>query len=88
MAFKQFETGKLYEDVQNAIKEIVTANGSRFVSDTLDSMRGTGNTKYFDNCVIPNMSPAEEDGIRNGNPLYKGIEELVQKEINLRTNKK
>ncbi len=51
-------------------------------------MRGTGNTKYFDNCVIPNMSPAEEDGIRNGNPLYKGIEELVQKEINLRTNKK
>lgn len=34
------------------------------------------------------MSPAEEDGIRNGNPLYKGIEELVQKEINLRTNKK
>ena len=88
VAFKQFETGKLYEDVQNAIKEIVTANGSRFVSDTLDSMRGTGNTKYFDNCVIPNMSPAEEDGIRNGNPLYKGIEELVQKEINLRTNKK
>ncbi len=83
-ALKQFETCKLYEEVKRGIEELKRLHGTKFVEDRLESMRGTGNGKYRDECVYATINPEELDGITNNNPAYVDVAELVSREISLR----
>lgn len=85
IAFKQFETSKLYDEVKTIIDDLITKNGKKFVDDRLEYFRGTGNIHYLDECVFGNCSPEEEDGIKNGNMAYEAVAAQAKKEIDLRT---
>lgn len=84
VAYNQFQICELFNEVQEAIDQIIREKGSKFVTDRLDSMRGTD--LYYKNCVIPNMNPAEHDGLDS--PIYKEVAALITQEIDLRTSRK
>lgn len=85
LAFKMFETYKLYEEVKNVIDRIISDKGKMFVDDRLNSFRGAGNSHYVDECVFGNCSPGEADGLKNQDPAYEDVLAQVVKEIELRT---
>ncbi len=84
VAYNQFQICELFNEVQEAIEVIIREKGSKFVADRIESMRGTD--LYYKNCVIPNMNPAEYDGL--GSPIYSDVAALITHEINLRTSRK
>ncbi len=84
-AYNQFQILGLFNEVQEAIDKIIRESGSKFVSDKLESLRGTGNDTYFSDCVVPNMNPTEYDGIQNNRPVYSEVANLIKLEIDLRT---
>ncbi len=84
VAYNQFQICELFNEVQEAIDVIIKEKGSKFIADRLDSMRGTD--FYYKNCVIPNMNPAECDGL--GSTIYNDVTALITQEIDLRTSRK
>ena len=85
LMLNQFQILGLFNEVQEAIDKIIRESGSKFVSDKLESLRGTGNDTYFSDCVVPNMNPTEYDGIQNNRPVYSEVANLIKLEIDLRT---
>lgn len=84
VAYDQFKICELFNEVQEAIEVIIREKGSKFVMDRLESLQGTDT--YYNECVIPNMNPAEYDGINS--PVYRDVAALVTQEIDLRTSRK
>ena len=85
VAYKQFELNNLRKDVEKRIKEIKNERGSDFVKETLDSLRGIGNSRYKDMYAYPNMNPEEVDALESHNDVYEATASLVESEIKLRT---
>ncbi len=80
----QFSALKLFEEVKEKIDEIVREKGQKFVNDRLDEVRK--DNKYYTECVVKSMNPAEIDGITNGNPAYQQVINQINLEIDLRSN--